>query len=308
VNTGYFLCRRDNTIFVTGNSGMDKINMQNITRGSDLRKAFKAPEGQVLVTADLRNIELRVGFWLAGDWANLQLIADGVDLYKTFASLAFVVPYDKVTKDQRFIGKTSQLSLSFSVGAATLQNAIRAGIGLDMGIIEAKRVVNLYRASHPCITSMWTKCGVAIKAMVEDRYMSLGTDDLIKVEGRKGIKLPSGLYLKYPELQLSVDAQTGKREYKYKMRGGWDRLYPGKLWNNIVQAVARCVMAEAMPRIARVYLIVLSVHDSLYVLALEAEAQAAQDFLIEEMCRPPVWMPDIPLDAEGHYGKTLWDC
>jgi len=177
-----------------------------------------------------------------------------------------------------------------------------------MGIVEAKRIVEFYRTSNPHITAFWRQCTEAIKAMVEDRYMTLGTDGLLLVEGHKGIKMPSGLYLKYPQLQYSEDAQTRKREYKYKLRNGWDRLYAGKATNNCVQSVARCVMAEAMPRIARAYPIVLSVHDSLYVLAPENEAQDALDFLITEMCRPPVWMPDIPLAAEGHYGRTLFDC
>ena len=289
-------------------AGMEACNFQNITRGSELRKAFRAPKGYVLVSADLSNIELRVGFWLAGDWANLKLIGDGMDLYKVFASSVFNVPYDQVTKDQRFIGKTSQLSLSFSVGAAKLQAAIRVGIGLDVGIVESKRVVDFYRSSHPCITTMWRHCDSAITCMATDRTMALGTNGLLKVEGIKGVRLPSGLYMKYPQLHASIDGDSYKKEWKYKIRNGWDRLYAGKLWNNLVQATARCIMAEAMPRIARRYPIVLTVHDSIYIVAPESEAQEALDFLTTEMCRPPLWMPSIPLDVEGHYGTTLFDC
>jgi DNA polymerase len=166
----------------------------------------------------------------------------------------------------------------------------------------------IYREAHPYVTVIWKQCNAAIAAMIGGWEMTLGTDGLLPVEGARGIRFPSMLYMKYPQLQLSEDSQTRSKEYKYKIRNGWDRLYGPKLFNNLTQGTARCVMTEAMPRINKRYPLVLQVHDALYVLAPEDEAQAAQDFLITEMCRPPAWMPDIPLNAEGHYGKTLYDC
>jgi DNA polymerase I-like protein with 3'-5' exonuclease and polymerase domains len=289
-------------------SGMDKINFQNFPRGSDLRKAFRAPEGHVIVGADLSNIELRVALWLAGEWGKLQDIKEGLDLYKVFAAKAYGVEYDDVDKTQRFIGKTAVLGLQYQVGGAKLQATVRAGSGLDMGIVESKRIVELYREEYAGIKAAWAACGRAIIDMANDHYSTLGTDGLLLVEGAKGIRYPSGLYMKYPQLQLSEDGQTRSKEYKYKIRNGWDKLYPGKCFNASVQGTARCVMTEVMPRISKQYPIVLSIHDALYIIAPEDEAQAAQDFLIQEMCRPPAWMPDCPLNAEGHYGKTLYDC
>jgi len=289
-------------------AGGQKINFQNITRGSELRKAFRAPAGHVIVGADLSNIELRVALWLAGEWGKLQDIKDGLDLYKVFAAKAYGVEYEAVDKTQRFIGKTAVLGLQYQVGGAKLQATVRAGSGLDMGIVESKRIVEFYREEYAGIKAAWAVCGRAIIDMANDRYSTLGTDGLLLVEGTKGIRYPSGLYMKYPQLQLSEDGQTRSREYKYKIRNGWDKLYPGKCFNACVQGTARCVMAEAMPRINKRYPICHSIHDALYIIAPEAEAQAAQDFLITEMCRPPAWMPDCPLNAEGHYGKTLYDC
>ena len=109
--------------------------------------------------------------------------------------------------------------------------------------------------------------------------------------------------------------QTGPRKHVYDiLNAGPQQRFVIKgnegpfIVHNCVQGTARCVMAEAMPRINKRYPICHSIHDALYIIAPEAEAQAAQDFLITEMCRPPAWMPDCPLNAEGHYGKTLYDC
>jgi hypothetical protein len=67
-------------------------------------------------------------------------------------------------------------------------------------------------------------------------------------------------------------------------------------------------MSEAMVRIAKRYQIALSIHDALYIVVPEVEGSEALDFLIEEMCKPPLWMPDIPLAAEGNWGTSIADC
>lgn len=288
--------------------GGQKVNFQNIPRGSKLKEAIIAPEGYVIVGADLSNIELRVGMWVAGETEALKILGEGGDLYKEFASMAFGVPYDEVTKDQRFIGKTSQLGLIFGVGAAKLRGAVKDGSGKDLGEKEAKRIVDLYRATYTGVTSLWRTCTEAIRCIADDvQEFKFGTNGIFKVEGKKGIRLPSGMYMQYPQLANVIDEKTGEQGYKYKLRNGYDRLYGGKLTNNLVQGTARCIMSEAMVRVSKRYDIVLTIHDALYILAPEAEAEEALKFLMEEMTKPPIWMPNIPLAAEGGYGRSLKD-
>lgn len=288
--------------------GGQKVNFQNIPRNSTLKKVIVAPEGYVVVGADLSNIELRVGLWVCGEMEALKSLGEGRDLYKEFASLVFNVAYEDVSKDQRFIGKTSQLGLIFGVGAGKLRDAIKVGSGTDIGEMEAKRIVDLYRATYKGVTAFWKTCTNAITAMGNDEEFTFGQDGLYVAEGKHGVKFPSGLYMQYPLLANVVDEKTGERGYKYKMRNGYDRLYGGKLTNNLVQGTARCVMSEAMVRIAGKYQIALTVHDALYIVVPEAEAQETLDYLIEEMCKPPLWMPDIPLAAEGGWGRSIADC
>lgn len=286
--------------------GGQKVNFQNIPRGSTLKEAIIAPEGYLIVGADLSNIELRVGMWVAGEMDALKLLGDGGDLYKDFASKVFNVPYDEVNKEQRFIGKTSQLSLIFGVGAAKLRSAIKAGSGLDLGEIESKRIVDLYRNTYTGVTALWKTCSKAIESIATDGEFTFGTNGLYTANGL-GVRFPSGLYMQYPQLANIIDPKTGEQGYKYKLRNGYDRLYGGKLMNNCVQGTARCIMSEAMVRVNKRYPIVLTIHDALYILAPEAEAQEALKFLMVEMTKPPTWMPDIPLAAEGGYGKSLKD-
>lgn len=288
-------------------AGADSINFQNLTRKSPMRKGIQAPEGFMLVGGDLKQVELRVGLWLAEEFEKLKILGDGLDLYKVFYSDVSGTPIDEITEAQRFIGKTSQLSLIFGVGSDKLRSAIKAGIGLDIGTDEAKRIVDYYRATHPHLRHAWAMCGQAIKKMAYNEHGVLGYNNLLNVEGAQGIRFPSGLYLKYPQLHLSL-TESGHQEYKYKLRNGWDKLYSGKLFNNSCQGTARCIMAEAMPRIAKRYRIVLTVHDALYILAPKQEVQEAVDFLTAEMCKVPEWAPGLPLAVECHWGKTLGDC
>ena len=287
--------------------GGQKVNFQNLPRGSKLKEAIIPPKGWVIVGADLSNIELRVGMWVAGETKALATLAAGGDLYKSFASMAFGVAYSDVTKEQRFIGKTSQLGLIFSVGAEKLRDAIKAGGNVDLGEVESKRIVDLYRATYTGVTALWKTCNEAIRCIAEDQSFAFGTNDIFKVEGKRGVRLPSGLYMQYPELANVLGPVSGKKGYMYKLRNGWDRLYGGKLTNNLVQGTARCIMSEAMVRISKRYDIVLTIHDSIYILAPETEAEKALAFLSKEMTTPPSWMPDIPLDCEGSWGYSLKD-
>ena len=198
-----------------------------------------------------------------------------------------------------------QLGLIFGVGHHKLQASIKAQSGTDLGEIEAKRIVDLYRKTYTGITGLWKTCGDAIKAIAEDKEFSFGHDGFFKVDGKKGVRLPSGMYMQYPELANVVDEKTGEKGYKYKLRKGYDRLYGGKLTNNITQGTARCILAEAMVRVGNSYPIALSIHDAIYLVVPENKAQEALDFLMGEMTKTPTWMPGIPLAAEGKIGKTL---
>jgi DNA polymerase len=290
-------------------SATEKINMQNLPRDSALKKGIQAPAGHVLIGVDLSNIELRVNMFLAGEQAPLEILASGRDLYREFGSMVFGVPPEEIDKDQRFISKTAVLGLGFGAGAAVLRRAIKIGSGKDIGDEEAIRIVKLYRETYPKLVELWGVGQRTIRSVHTDRRESYGFGSLqLEVHGRQGIQLPSGLYLKYPGLKESRSPE-GKSEWTYNGGRGAEhtRIYGPKVTQNITQAVARCVMAEAIPRVHKKYRVVNTIHDAVYCIAPKEEAQEAFDFVVGEMTKAPEWAWGLPLAAEGLIGRSLKD-
>ncbi len=115
------------------------------------------------------------------------------------------------------------------------------------------------------------------------------------------IYLPNGAWLNYTTLEYDTDWQA----WRIKSRQGWVKLYGGKLVENVVQALARVVLSQAMLRIADLgYKIATCTHDEIVVVfndgrGTEGNAVNVYDECKAEMERPPAWLPDLPLKVEG---------
>jgi DNA polymerase len=284
-------------------SATDKINLQNVPRGSTLKKAIVAPDGYVIVGADLSNIELRVGLYFAGQIDKVAMLAEGRDLYRDFIAPIFGVAYEEVNDDQRFIGKTSQLSLIYGTGHKKLRNAIKVLSGKDIGEDLAQTLVNRYRTEYTKVKESWYE-GEKVLQHIRDHYIfKFGEVLPLEVMGQHGIILPSGLHLRYPDLHQVEE--NGRTEWRYKVRKKLERIHGPKCYQNTIQALARCVMGEAMVRINKKYPAALTIHDAVYCVVPEEEADEAKRFIITELRVPPAWAMDLPLDAEGGYGRDL---
>lgn len=278
----------------------DSINMQNLPRKSPIKRAIEAPEGHVIIGADLSNIELRVGLCIAGEDERLDLLRQGRDLYKDFAASVFGVSYDEVDDEQRFIGKTSQLSLIFGVGEVRLRAAIKTGSGKDIGETLSQDIVNLYRRTTAGVVQMWGKGDEVLKCMLRDNARTYGRDGMYKVDGSRGLLLPSGLYLQYPGLMFST-----RDNWQFKTRSGMEHLYGAKVFQGTTQATARCVLSEQLLRIQARYPVALTIHDALYIVVPEEQAEEARQFVQTVMTTPPEWLPMLPLGVEIKTGTTL---
>lgn len=288
-------------------AGADQINMQNLPRKSLIKKGIIAPEGYVIVGADLSNIELRMGLYFAGQKDKLKVLADGMDLYKDFSSSVFEVSYDSVDDEQRFLGKTSSLSLIYGTGPAKLRAAIKQGSGKDIGEEMAKNIVGLYREEYSAVKELWYQGEDVLCAIYNDEELVYGSKVMgLTVDGAKGVELPSRLFLKYPNLKFEGEGRD--RQWTYTEYKDVKRIYAPKVFQNTTQALARCIMGEAMVRINKRYPVALTIHDAVYCIVPEEQAGTALEFILAEMCREPRWAPGIPLAAEGKYGKSLKDC
>jgi DNA polymerase bacteriophage-type len=118
--------------------------------------------------------------------------------------------------------------------------------------------------------------------------------------------LPSGL----PMFYHGLAAEQGDRgpEYTYKTRKGPNRIYGGKVVENVCQAVARCIIGHQMLLIAKRYKVVLTVHDSIVCCVKDAELSEARKFVEECMRQTPDWADGLPITCESGTGKSYGEC
>lgn len=287
-------------------SGYD-TNPQNLPRGSTLRKAIMAPDGHQLVVADLSNIELRLGMWIAGQDDALTQIKEGMDLYRVFASEAFNLDYKKIGKDstERFISKVCCLSLIYGTGAEKLKNTIRIQSKGKTTVTpqEAERLKSLYRDKNNYVADAWRE-GTDILQWIKDNEQHTAYK-FLPVMGKAGIVKPNGLILPYPEL---TEEYTDKgSEWHYTVRRGRatmrDKVYGAKVFQRITQSLARDIMAEHTTNINKRYWVAGLVHDEVICVVPDAEVEDAKAYITKMMRTPPAWAPDLPLDCEVGSGK-----
>lgn len=291
--------------------GDDKLNLQNLPRNSPLKSSIVPADGYVILDSDSSQIEARTLAWLAGQDDLVDAFDRGEDVYKIMASAIYGKPIEEITKDERFVGKTTILGAGYGMGAAKFKLQLK-NFGVDVELDEAKRIIDTYRATYPKIVALWAAANNVLKAMLRNAQTSLGRDDLLKVDGKLGILLPNGLRLKYPNLRLREDEESGKVEVVYDTKKGKavipNRIYGGKVIENVCQALARIVIGEQMLQIAKKYKVVMTVHDAIAVVVPKAVADTAKEFV--EMCMRmrPKWAPELPLNCEAGYGGSYGDC
>jgi len=290
--------------------GDDKVNLQNLPRASTLKYAMIAPAGYVILDSDSSQIEARTLAWLAGQNDLVQAFEDGEDVYKIMASAIYNKPVEEILKEERFVGKTTILGAGYGMGAAKFQAQLK-NFGVEISLDEAKRIIDTYRLTYPQIVELWKDAGVALKAILQKQQTSLGRGGLLSVQGEDGIVLPNGLRLKYPNLRLH-ETEEGKTEIVYDTKKGKatipNRIYGGKVIENVCQALARIIIGEQMLMIAKKYRVVMTVHDAIAIVVPEAEAEVAKEYVELCMRLRPQWALELPLNCEAGYGKSYGDC
>lgn len=286
-------------------SGGDGINLQNLpSRGNvGLKECIEAPPGWVIINCDSSNIEARMLAWWAGQDDLVQDFANGVDVYCKLASTIFGRPITKADQQERFVGKTVVLGCGYQTGAGKLQVTLKAAKpSVDMPAIECERIIKTYRDSVPKIVDLWAEGEKSIRAMYDNNSMWFGREGVVRIEGKYGVRLPSGLYISYPQLHRVLDG--GRSRWTYKDDTGLVDLYGGKLVENVCQGLARIIVMYQMLRIARKLPTKLTVHDSVVVLAREEEAEAARAYVEECMRWVPDWAKGCPINCESGIGRN----
>jgi DNA polymerase len=290
--------------------GDDKLNLQNIPRNSPLKHAIFAPSGYKMIDSDSSQIEARTLAWLAEQNDLVEAFDRGEDVYKIMASAIYGKDVSQITKDERFVGKTTILGCGYGMGAAKFQVQLK-NFNVEIDLDEAQRIIDTYRTTYPKITALWKEAGRALDAMMRKASMNLGRGETLKVQGKDGILLPNGLYLRYPNLRKHQD-DDGDTELVYDTKKGKatipNRIYGGKVIENVCQALARIVIGEQMLMVAKKYKVVMTVHDAIACIVPEAEVERAVEYV--ELCMRirPQWALELPLNCESGYGDSYGAC
>lgn len=278
-------------------------NVPNVL--SELIRTVLIPkQNHRFIVADFSAIEARVLSWLAGEQWRLDTFRNGGDIYCASASQMFRVPVEKhgVNGHLRQKGKISELACGYggSVGALKNMGAVEMGVPED----ELQGLINDWRNANPHIVKLWTEVGnAAMKAIKEKTIVSLGKLVFMYERGILFIRLPSGRRLSYIKPRIGTN-RFGGDSITYMGVGAskkWERLetFGGKLVENIVQAIARDLLASAMMNVANAgYDIVFHVHDE--IIAEAPDGQGSVDEMCKLMSINPDWADGIPLSADGY--------
>lgn len=269
-----------------------------------IRTAFVPKDGSRFIVADFSAIEARIIAWFAGEKWRMDVFENGGDIYCASASQMFHVPVEKngINGHLRQKGKIAELALGYggSVGALKAMGALQMGVLEE----ELQPLVTAWRQSNPRIVKLWWDVDKA--AMTAVRQKTATETHGIRFAYQSGmlfITLPSGRNLVYVKPRIGVN-QFGSDAITYEGVGGtkkWERIesYGPKFVENIVQATARDILAEAMLRLsASGFEIVMHVHDEA---VLEVPLGKSS---IDEVCRimadKPKWANGLLLSADGY--------
>ena len=274
-----------------------------------LRGMLIAGKGKKLVCADYASIEARVLAWLTGESKVLEAFESGLDMYKVNAQDIYHVKYDSVTKAQRQIGKVCELALGYQ-GWLGAFHSMAKNYGVEISDDEAKKIILAWRDSRPKTVKYWEMVELAAIKAIRDRKPT--TYGCISFGVRKNFlhcRLPSGRLLSYPFPELKImKTPYGVEKVGIRFMGvnsvtrKWNResTYGGKLTENIVQAIARDLLAVAIMNLNfKGYKIVMHVHDE--ILAEEKNPDLKE--FIKIMTSLPDWADGLPLAADGWVGK-----
>ena len=267
-----------------------------------IRTAFVAKPGCRFIVSDFSAIEARVMGYLAGEGWVMEEFRGAGKIYEQTASKMFHIPIEEITKGSPYRARGKVASLACQYGGAE-------GALISMGALnfveeeELKGLVQSWRTANPHIVNYWYEIDGAVKAAVKERKMTkVGMVTVYYQSGMLKIALPSGRVLSYVRPRMTVN-RFGSESVSYEGVGTnrkWTRIesYGAKFCENIVQATARDVLAEAMLRLEKKgFDIVCHIHDEVVLEVPEGTSSVEEVNEIMAVC--PDWCEGLTLKAAG---------
>ena len=285
-------------LFLQNDMAQDQSNMEK-ARVYDLVNA--GPRYRFTVSGVLVS-NCRLLNMMAGQQDKIEEFRQGKDPYITVGSSLMGFP---ITKESHPVirqgSKVVELQGGFGSGGPKIEATLRRfKVPHQPG--DGERWKTAYRDSHPAVLDLWKQATRMIARLAGGEPIAWGP---VTVEGSK-ITLPNGCPMLYADLHYFKDDESGESYWRHKTRHGWAKLYGAKLVENLIQALARVVVSQAMVRLNRLGYRPLNMkHDAIwYALPIDRAEEHAR-VIMTELCRTPDWMPGLPLGAEGKPGARF---
>lgn len=273
-----------------------------------LRATLHAKRGHTFATVDFSGVEARGLAWVAQDGAAIEALTSGQDAYKIAAGAIFGASYDDVTKAQRQAGKVAELACGYGGGVGALTK-MACGIGFDFEAagVDPQEIVDAWRELHAPVVQFWRELENAFTSAVRGYEADASCFTCTPAEDGSGVAvwLPSGRPIVYNEARFA--RQPGRDRPGLAFLGTKnfvEHTYGGKLTENVIQALCRDLMAEALVKAEDAGLDpVLHVHDEVVCEVPANAAAEGLEYLTACMLDLPEWAEGFPIGAAGHIGK-----
>lgn len=292
----------------------------NDTLSQLIRTTFVAAPGNVLIDADFSAIEARVISWLADEEWRLEVFRTHGKIYEASASQMFGVPLERIKKGNpeyslRQRGKVAELALGYQGGVPAMRQMDTGKLLADLPDEEIKDIVDKWRNTNPKIRNLWYSFNDAAIRVIQNggslrvRCCTFAREcDCIRGTTCMTISLPSGRKLYYVEPAVGENRWGGPSITYMGVndKNKWGRIetYGGKLVENVVQAIARDCLAQAIEHLEAAGLpVVFHIHDEVVIDTAAFDTNDAMlDKVVKIMSTPIPWAEGLPLGADGWVG------
>lgn len=292
----------------------------NDTLSQLIRTAFVAAPGNVLIDADFSAIEARVISWLADEEWRLEVFRTHGKIYEASASQMFGVPLERIKKGNpeyslRQRGKVAELALGYQGGVPAMRQMDTGKLLADLPDEEIKDIVDKWRNTNPKIRNLWYSFNDAAIRVIQNggslrvRCCTFAREcDCIRGTTYMTVSLPSGRKLYYVEPSVGENRWGGPSITYMGVndKNKWGRIetYGGKLVENVVQAIARDCLAQAIEHLEAAGLpVVFHIHDEVVIDTAAFDTNDAMlDKVVKIMSAPIPWAEGLPLGADGWVG------
>lgn len=283
---------------------------------SALRGFIVPSAGYDFIGIDFSQVESRVTAWISNETAKLQIFRDGKDPYLYSASGIYLKPEEEITSDERGVGKVADLALGFG-GADGAFSMMAKGYGVKVPEEQVKAIVKAWRQANPNIVQTWYNLqNTAIQVVQQNSSVWFPANPpLNNIAYKKSgsfllCRLPSGREIVYPYPRLEWRNVKGKDRLCLFTKGvdsttkkwGESQAWYGKLFENVVQGIARDLLVHAIIELEKSgYPVVLHVHDEILI---EVEEGISSVDSVKIICEDtPEWSKGLPFAVKGWRGK-----